>query len=238
MVEPSSRFTEIKIPLVETVHGLDHVSGVLGVPRWWPTGARVSVVLAHGSNSNMDNPLIESLQRELTERRNLTLRFNFPFAEAKKKRPDAQPVLRRTLRAAIGTLAADPTAAPAHLFLGGLGLGAQVAAVLAGSRVRVDGLFLLGFPLPHQNKPEEVQAALLYRVVAPILFVQGTRDKNSNLDVLRRTLARVGAPTTLIASQQADHQFKILKKSERTLDEVHGEVVNGVDGWIQKVLES
>ena len=30
------------------------------------------------------------------------LGFNFPFAEAKKKRPDSPAVLRRTLRAAIG----------------------------------------------------------------------------------------------------------------------------------------
>ena len=37
------------------------------------------------------------------------------------------PVLRRTLRAAVGALGRDPTAAPAHLFLGGKNLGGQVA---------------------------------------------------------------------------------------------------------------
>lgn len=236
MVEPESRFSEVKIPLGEPVHGLSEVSGVLGVPRWWPTGARVSVVIAHDSNSNMDNPLVEYLQRELTDRRNLTLRFNFPFAEAKKKRADNEAVLRRTFRAAIGSLAADPAAVPAHLFVGGVGLGGQVAAVLSGMRVRVDGLFLLGFPLHPQNKPENVSPELLYRVVAPMLFVQGTRDRNCDIDVLRRTLSKVGAPTSLFSEEDTDHRFSVLKKSQRTLEDVHLGVLNHIDRWIQKVL--
>ena len=236
MVEPESRFSEVKIPLGEPVNGLTEVSGVLGVPRWWPTGARVSVVIAHDTSSNMDNALVEYLQRELTERRNLTLRFNFPFAEAKKKRPDNQAILRRTFRAAIGSIAADPTAVPAHLFVGGVGLGGQIAAVLSGMRVRVDGLFLLGFPLHPQGKPEKVSPELLYRVVAPMLFVQGTRDRNCEIDVLRRTLSKVGAPTSLFSEENADHKFGVLKKSHRTAEDVQLGVLNHIDRWIQKVL--
>ena len=238
MVEPTSRLSEVKIPLGEPVHGLSEVSGVLGVPRWWPTGSRVSVVIAHDANSDMDNPLVEYLQRELTERRNLTLRFNFPFAEAKKKRVDNENVLRRTFRAAIGSLVTDPTAVPAHLFVGGVGLGSQVAAVLSGMRVRVDGLFLLGFPLHPQNKPENVSPEILYRVVAPMLFVQGTRDRNCDIDVLRRTLSKVGAPTSLVNEAGADHRFNLLKKSDRTIEEVHLSVLECIDTWIQKVLET
>jgi hypothetical protein len=83
VVEPSARFEDLKIQLPDPVHGLSEVSGVLGVPRWWPTGARVSIALAHGAGASFTDPLVEHLHRELTERRYLTLRFNFPFAEAK-----------------------------------------------------------------------------------------------------------------------------------------------------------
>lgn len=237
MVDPSARFEEIKIPLPDPVHGLESVSGVLGVPRWWPTGARVSVVIAHGSGRNMNDPIIEHLHRELTERHYLTLRFNQPFAEAGKKRPDPMPVLRRTLRAAIAVLTGDPTAAPAHLFLGGKGLGAHVAADLASARVRVDGVFFLGYPLHKSGKPETVQADQLYRLISPMFFVQGTRDRTCDLDVLRQTLTRVGAPTTLQVCEEADQHFKVLKKSNRTEEEVQAEVLNGLDGWIRKILE-
>lgn len=236
MVEPTSRFSEVKIPLGEPVHGLSEVSGVIGVPRWWPTGSRVSVVIAHDSGSNMDDPLIEYLQRELTERRNLTLRFNFPFAEAKKRRSDSPTVLRRAFRAAIGSLVTDPTAVPAHLFIGGLGIGGQTAAVLSGMRVRVDGLFLLGFPLHPQGKPEKVSPEILYRVVAPLLFLQGSRDRNCEIDVLRRALSKVGAPTSLFTEEGADHRFRVLKKSSRPVEDVHLSVLHHIDAWIQKVL--
>ena len=237
MIEPPARFEEIKIPLPEPVHGLEAVTGVLGIPRWWPTGSRVSVVIAHGAGRDMDDPIIEHLHAELTERRCLTLRFNQPFAEAKKRRPDSVRVLRRTLRAAVGILASDPTAAPAHLFLGGKGLGGQVAAEVAGSRVRVDGIFFLGYPLHTTGRPEAVQAEQLYRLISPMIFIQGTRDRACDIDVLRQTLTRVGAPTTLQICQEADQHFKVLKKSDRTEEEVHAEILDGLDSWITRVLE-
>jgi predicted alpha/beta-hydrolase family hydrolase len=238
VVEPSARFEELKIALPEPVHGLGKVSAVLGVPRWWPTGARVGVVIAHGSGADLSDPLVEHLHSQLTERRYLCLRFNFPFAEAGKKRPDSVPVLRRVFRAAISALGRDPNAAPAHLFLGGKGLGGRIAADLAGTRVRVDGLFLLGFPIHSQGKPEKVRADELFRVVSPMLFLQGTRDRTCDLDVLRRTLYRVGAPTTLHVCQEADRHFKLPKRSRRSEEDVREELLGAVDGWLRKVLEA
>lgn len=237
MVEPSARFEEIKIPLADSVHGLEEVSAVLGIPRWWPTGARVAVVFAHGASGDMSEPALEALHRELTERRYLSLRFNFPFAEAGKRRPDKMSVLRRTLRNAIALLARDPTAAPAHLFLVGKGLGAQVAADLSISRVRADGLILMGYPLHPVSKPDELQAEQLYRVVAPLLFVQGTRDRCCDVDALKRVLTRVGAPTRLQVVENADQNFRVLKKSGRTEEQVNQEILSASDSFIEQVLD-
>jgi hypothetical protein len=238
VVEPSARYEDVKIRLPDAVHGLEQVSGVLGIPRWWPTGSRVSVVIAHGRTDDMDDPVIAELHRELTERRYLTLRFNFPFAEAKKKRPDSVAVLRRTFRAAITALGRDPTAAPAHLFLGGKGMGGQVAADLASSRVRVDGLFLMGYPLHPLGRPDKINPDQLFRIISPVLFLQGSRDRTCELDLLRNTLARVGAPSSLFVSQEADQHFKVAKKSGRQEEEVRKELAAALDDWIQKVLGS
>jgi predicted alpha/beta-hydrolase family hydrolase len=134
-------------------------------------------------------------------------------------------------------LTADPTAAPAHLFLGGKGMGGQVAADLASSRARIAGLFFLGYPLHSAGKPETAQAEKLYRLISPMLFVQGDRDRCCDIDVLRRTLTRVGAPTTLQICREADQHFKVLKKSHRNEEEVRDEISNGVDAWISKILE-
>src|SRR5215470_15797464 len=215
---------------------MEAVSAVLGIPRWWPTGSRVGVVLAHGATGDMGSEAIEGLHRSLTERRYFCLRFNFPFAEAGKRRPDALPVLRRTMRAALGALGRDPTAAPAHLFLGGIGLGGQVAADLASARVRVDGLFLLAYPLHPPDKPAALQPEQLFRIVSPALFVQGDRDATCDVETLRQTLVRVGAPTVLRVIGEADRQFKVLKKSGRTQEEVLEEMTTALNDWIQGIL--
>jgi predicted alpha/beta-hydrolase family hydrolase len=235
-LDPLARFEEVKIPLLEPVHGLEAVSGVLGVPEWWPTGARVSIVLAHGSTGSKDEPLLVALQQALTERKYLTLRFNFPFAEAGKKRPDPFPVLERTLRHAIATLGRDPTAAPAHLFIGGRGLGARVAANLATTQVRVDGLFFLGFPLHPPGSPAELRVDRLFRIVSPMIFVQGTRDRQCEIPVLRKTLLRVGAPTALHVVEEADQSFKVPRKTGRSDVDVHREIFGTLDTWIGRVL--
>jgi predicted alpha/beta-hydrolase family hydrolase len=237
LVEPSARFEEIKIPLHESVGGLTEVSAILGVPQWWPTGQRVGVVFAHGLGRDVSDPVLEFLQNALTERRCLTLRFNFPFGAAGNKRPDSPEVLQRTFRAALATLAQDPNAAPARLFLGGKGLGGAVAASLAGDRTRVDGAFFMGFPLHPPGKPELVSPEQLFRVISPMLFLQGERDRGCNLDLLRRTLTRVGAPTTLQVLKDADQHFRVLKRSHRTEEEVQQQLLAYISAWIQKISD-
>ncbi len=237
MVEPSARFEEVRIPLGEPIHGLEAVSGVLGIPEWWPTGSRIGVVLAHGAARDLSDPLVEALHRGLTERKYLSLRFNFPFAELKKRRPDALPLLERAFRSALTVLGRDPTASPAHLFVGGTGIGAHVAAQVAAGRARVDGMFALGYPLHSRDDPEKnLHADALYRIVCPLLFVQGTRDRYCDLDTLRRTLGRVGAPTALHVVQDADEHFRIPKRSGRSPEEVVQEILDALEGWSTRVL--
>lgn len=238
MVEPTARYEGIKIPLLEPVHDLHELSGVLGIPEWWPTGSRVAIAIAHDSTSNLDDPLVSRVHRELTERKCMTLRFNFPFAEAgKRSSADSPAVLERAFRAALATLGLDPTAAPAHLFLGGKGLGAKIAAQVASSRVRIEGIFFLGFPLHSQDRPEKLQAEHLYRLISPMLFVQGTRDRRCDIDTLRSALGKVGAPTTLHLAQDADQNFNMLKKAERSSDEVREQITMAVASWVERVLD-
>lgn len=234
-MEPAARYEELKIPVPSEDGGLE-VSGVLGIPEWWPSGARVGVVLAPGNTGRCDEPLVEELHRELTERKFLSLRFNFPFGETGKKRPDPMLTLRQTYRAAVQMLSADPTSAPAHVFIGGLGLGAKVASHVANLRIRVTGLFALGYPLHPSGKPEKADPEQLYRIITPMLFVQGSRAKNCDLEVLRTALARVGAPTALHVVDEADHLFKVTKKSGRTHEEVVTEVLTALETWFGKVV--
>jgi predicted alpha/beta-hydrolase family hydrolase len=238
VVEQSARFEDIKIPLAEPVHGLEELSAVLGVPEWWPTGARVAVVMGHDTGSNCKNPLLEHLQRQLTRHKLLTLCFNFPFAEAgKQPAEDGLEALDRSFRTAIAMLSRDATAAPAHLFLGGMGLGARIAGRLATSRLRIDGTFFLGFPLHEVDAPESAAPEQLYRVTAPMLFLQGDRDRRCQISTLTKTLGRIGAPVELTVVPDVDEHFRITEGSFRTESEVREQIFEALHEWMEDRLD-
>jgi hypothetical protein len=205
-LEHNARFDKITINLPEPLGTIDSMSATVGIPEWWPTGARVAVALAHDSSGSMNDPLIECLHRQLAHRKFLTIRFNFPFAEAGTSAgEDTAEILEKAYHAALSILDREPSSSPAHLFLGGVGLGALVTARLATARLQIDGAFFLGYPLHPPGKPELAHADHLYRIIAPMLFVQGTRDRRCDLKALRHCLQRVGAPTTLRTIDDADH---------------------------------
>ena len=70
-----------------------------------------------------------------------------------------------------------------------------------------------------------------------MLFVQGTRDRRCEVDSLRRTLLRIGAPTALQIVEGADQNFRVLKKSDRTTEEVEQQVARVVASWIAPRLD-
>ncbi len=234
-MEQSPQFEEVQIPLTEPIHGRGELHGVLGTPEWWPTGERIAVLLAHDATSNYEDPFLEQIAQKLTENNLMTLRFNFAFAETGKRATSDSPAqLERAFRAALSLLSRDPTARPMRLFVGGVGLGARVAASLMADRLHADGLFLLGFPLHTRGKPAESDADVLFRVTAPTLFLQGTRDRRCDPTALRSALRRVGAPFELYDVNEADSAFGVAKKSSRTQEEVHAEVYNVLSRWIAR----
>jgi len=234
LVEQTARFEEVKIPLREPLHGLDAVSGILGIPEWWPTGSRICMLIAHGSQ--IKDPLLESLARDLTSRKYLTLRFLLPHVEAKKTQLDPPAVLKRLFQSAVGLVNRDPTAAPAHIFVGGKNQGALAAAHAATGPVRAAGLFMLGYPLHRQGDVEKVQAERLYRATTPMLFVQGDKDRYCDLKALKETLKRVGAPWDTHVVRSADHALRLEEESGRLEEDVFRDVLAKVEGWTTKVL--
>jgi hypothetical protein len=229
-METTSRQESIRVPVTPETS----VSGVLGIPEWWPTGERTGLVLAHDSSASMDHPLLLHLHRTLSDMGTLTLRFNFPFAEMGKKRADAQPLLQRTYRAVVGFLLSDPQNAPAKTVLSGLGLGARVAAEVVAQGLKADALILYSYPLHPVGKPGQVRADELFRIICPILFIQGTKDPTCRLDRLRALLRRIGAPTALSVIEDADHGFGVARRSPRTLEQVQQEVVGITNAFLRR----
>jgi predicted alpha/beta-hydrolase family hydrolase len=233
-METSARFEPLRIPVAPDAS----VSGVVGIPEWWPTGSRVGVVLAHDAGESLDQDFLVAMQRSLADDGFLSVRFNFPYAEAGKKRPDPDALLERTFRAALASLLPDPQNAPARLVLAGFGLGGRIAAQLVAQDVKTDGIVLLGYPLHPAGKPAQLRADALFRVTSPILFVQGTKDPTCRVDRLEQLIRRIGAPTGLCVLHDADHLFRPARGSGRPQDEIEREALSAVGAFIRTVTGS
>jgi predicted alpha/beta-hydrolase family hydrolase len=210
------------------------ISGILGIPEWWPSGHRIGVVLAHDVGTNMDQELVVWLQHQLVDRGFLTIRFNFPYAEQGRKRPDPPAILEKAYRAAIAGLVRDPQDTPAQTVFAGVGLGARVSADVIASGAKADALLTLAYPLHPAGKPSQQRADSLFRIICPILFVQGTRDSHCRIDRLQLLLRRVGAPTTLAAIEDADHSLEPVKRGIHSQEEIRAQTLAAILTFLQR----
>jgi len=156
--------------------------------------------------------------------------------ERRSKRPDPPAVAQAVVRAAVEVARRQAPGLP--LIAGGKSFGgrmtsqAQAAAPLPG----VVGLAFLGFPLHAAGRPSDARASHLFDVRVPMLFLQGTRDALAALSVLEPVIARLGEPATLKVFADADHSFHVPARSGRSDEQVRGEMLDTLVGWIDRVI--
>ena len=197
-----------------------------------PPDARWLLVLGHGAGAGMRHPSMEVLAGRLAAAGVATLRYQFPYMEAGRRRPDPPGRLHAAVRRAAET--ARELAPDLRLLVGGRSMGGRMASQAAarGLLEGVEGLIFFGFPLHPAGKPGTERAEHLREVEIPMLFLQGTRDKLADLELLRPVCDELGRRATLHVVDGADHSFHVLKRSGRTDDEVLDELVERSVGWV------
>jgi len=213
------------------VSELHRVSGVLVRPR----DAWALYVLAHGAGAGMRHSFLETVAKDFAGVGIATLRFQFPYAEAGKFRPDPPDLLEATVRAAV--LRAEDEKLP--LFAGGKSMGGRMTSQ-AQSREPlpgVRGLVFLGFPLHAPKRPTDTRAKHLDRVTIPMLFIQGTRDDLADLELMRSTCSALGSRATLYIVEGGDHSFKVLKRSGRDEAAVRAEIRDTATGFMRGLMD-
>lgn len=197
-----------------------------------PDDVRLVYVLGHGAGAGMRHHFMERMSELLVARGIGTFRYQFPYMESGRKRPDMHRVLHGTVRAAVNTAADAARGRP--VIAGGKSMGgrmtsmAQAVEPLPG----VVGLVFLGFPLHAPRKPAAERAEHLRGVAVPMLFLQGTRDSLAEVALVTRVAQDLGVRATMHIVEGGDHSFKVLKRSGRTEDEVFGELADTIDDWV------
>lgn len=200
-----------------------------------PDDAFCLYLFAHGAGAGMDHAFMEAAAIGLGERGVATLRFNFPYEESGGWPPDRPPVLVATVRSAVEE--AGRLAGRLPLFAGGKSMGGRMTSTAAAESplAGVRGLAFFGFPLHPAGKDSSKRGAHLSQVGLPMLFLQGTRDKLANLDLLRPVLEEVEPTSTLHVVDGADHGFHVLKRSGRTDEEVLDELCDAFSAWARSL---
>ena len=122
----------------------------------------------------------------------------------------------------------------AALIAGGKSFGARMTSQAQAKTPLADvrGLAFLGFPLHPAGKPSSDRAEHLSSVHVPMLFVQGTRDKLAEPDLLKPVVASLGELATLHLVEAADHSFHVPARSGRNDGAVMEEVLDALAAWM------
>lgn len=172
-----------------------------------PENLRFIMTLAHGAGAGMNHVFMQSLASALFERGIGTLRFNFPFTEQNKRRPDVPAIAHKTIEIAIQH--ANKMFPVIPLFVSGKSFGGRMTSqLMAQHPVKyVRGIIFYGFPLHPSGKPSIDRAEHLSKIKCPMLFLQGTRDELATMELMEPVIEKL-SKASLKKIEGADHGFK------------------------------
>ncbi len=200
-------------------------------------------LFAHGAGAGMLHPFMQGVAEGLVERSITVVRYQFPYmrrlAESGKRwgRPDSPSVLQATVGAVIEWALLEFPGLP--IFAGGKSLGGRVTsgwlAVQPSTPETLRGLVFFGFPLHPAGRPAVDRARHLAEVSVPMLFLQGTRDRLADLELMQPKIDYLGSAATLQRIESADHGFQVLKRSGRSDQDVLVELCQTAVTWMLEV---
>src|SRR5687768_2948969 len=172
-----------------------------------PQKSKCIMVLAHGAGAGMHHTFMVTLCQSLAEKDIATLRFNFPFMENKKGRPDPPVVAHKAIEAAI--LKAQKLFPKLPLFVAGKSFGGRMTSqtLAANPNEQVNGIIFYGFPLHAPGKPSIERAEHLKDVKSPMLFLQGSRDEFATWKLIEKVTSSLPL-AELKKIEGANHGFK------------------------------
>jgi len=198
------------------------------------TDSRYVYVFAHGAGAGMNHPFMQRAAEALEARGIAPHRFDFPYMQAKKSRPDPPAVAEEAVRQAVAEAARQHPGLP--ILAGGKSFGGRMTSQAQASQPMpgVRGLVFFGFPLHPPGRPGTSRAEHLTSVDVPMLFLQGTRDEFAQLDLLQQVVRGLGDRATLHLVEDGDHSFKAPKRTGKSEADVMNELADTFVQWADK----
>ena len=176
-----------------------------------PSSPRAVLALAHGAGADMHHRFMKELAEALAGQKVTVVRYNFPFTESGKGRPDPPAVAEKTVSSVIQKVHDLYPKLP--LFAGGKSFGGRMTTqyVSRNPLPFLSGIILFGFPLHAPGRASTERGDHLKAIAIPLLFLQGTRDALADIKLITKVAAGLKS-ATLKTFEGADHSFKSGKK--------------------------
>jgi len=195
--------------------------------RFVDAPGQTGVLLAHGAGLGQDHEWMVYVRDGLAAAGIPVLTFNYPYMEAGRKAPNPARILLACHRAALAELRRRVD----RVILAGKSMGGRMGSHVAADGEEVTGIVFYGYPLVGIGKTEPRDVSHLAEVDAPMLFVQGTRDRLAPIDLI--TVVVESTPhATLHTIEDGDHSFRVLKRTGRDPWEVLDEVIETTFAWV------
>jgi uncharacterized protein len=194
-----------------------------------PVNMKAIITLAHGAGAGMQHRFMTALSEALASHQIGSLRYNFPYMEQGKKRPDVPAVAHKAVAAAIQKTHELFPETP--LIVGGKSFGGRMSSQYLSKESPgfVKGIIFYGFPLHPAGDPSIGRAGHLQEVRMPMLFLQGTRDALAEKELISSVCSKLPG-ATLKMFEGADHSFKSGKR------EFIPELAEQTNQWIDDQL--
>ena len=196
-----------------------------------PSESKTCLIIAHGAGGPMYSPFISYFHKGLAEKGYLTVKFNFPYMEARRKIPDKREILETSYRQVIDEVKASKHH-PGRIFVGGKSMGGRIASQVVASGLDVEGLFFLGYPLHRPGQPEMLRDEHLYRIKRPMLFLSGTKDQFAKKELLDEVVTKLGDRAEIHWIEGGDHSFNTHQGKE-SLANTYNEAIETLDTWLK-----
>ncbi|MRH29701.1 dienelactone hydrolase [Microbacterium sp. SYP-A9085] len=137
-----------------------------------PAHPSATVIVAHGAGTRLDHPFLVGFATAVAAAGMRAVRFNFPYAQAGRRMPGPAAHAVAAWQAVVDRCRGD---VPVHA--AGRSYGGRMASMAAAEgRIRPHTLVYLGYPLHPPGRPDKLRTEHLPLILAPQLFVSGTRD--------------------------------------------------------------
>ena len=191
----------------------------------------IAFIYAPGAGSNLKDPFGIHLASVLPMQGIETWRFQFPYMEAGRKRPDAPALLQKTWRAVLETVALTFAG---RVVIGGRSMGGRIASLVVADGAPVAGLVLFAYPLIPPGPAGKPRTEHLASISVPTLFCSGSRDSFGTTEQIEEA-ARLVSGANVHILEGADHGFAVLKASGRSRDEIWQEATRALLSFLERL---